>query len=594
MRSTTCPTPDLLSQLIVAAERECAAQKANEVQAAIKVLSGQATRAEGGRYRLRIERWLPWLKRGARARLAPFGDAAPQVEIDRVGHDWVEVLCEDAGTVRKITGATLTLEGSHLTTALVRRLRELRGNHRHNFLAEKALGVGSPLHQRSQAVLSPELSLRLNEEQLDSVSCALRYDVSWIWGPPGTGKTTTVAELIVERKRLGLRTLVIAPTNRAVDVLASRTADLVRSAAPGELVRAGTRLTEEFDSDGSVWPLAVCAKRSGLTQADVLSFASVVFCTADYLYLSGNCGSFDGVIIDEAALLPPTKLYVAAAHATTSLTLAGDFMQGRPIAETHQADSRRLLCMDTFRRMGIPDDIDRDDPPPYLVQLAEQHRLPPDVRQWVDDVWYGGRLRDSAERKRRGARKSSLGSGTLMLVDTSDLRPMPSRAEGGSISNTEHVRVIRALLGYLMDSYDFGPEPVEGGVMVITPFAAQRLALLRSIPESYMDAGLGIHTAYEVQGHEIGTVILDTTVGGTTPRSGLLSANRPSDSAASAVLVGATRCSERLIVVADLAALERCGGAVARKFASTLRVHADQVALQELEISAAGIGLAQV
>ena len=45
-----------------------------------------------------------------------------------------------------------------------------------------------------------------------------------MWGPPGTGKTTTIVEAVLQLVRgrgapVGLKVLVCAPTNHAADIL---------------------------------------------------------------------------------------------------------------------------------------------------------------------------------------------------------------------------------------------------------------------------------------------------------------------------------------------------------------------------------------
>ena len=66
----------------------------------------------------------------------------------------------------------------------------------------------------------PLLNPLLNESQAEAVRFALSAaDVAIIHGPPGTGKTTTIVELIRQVVRAGQRVLVCAPSNIAVDNL---------------------------------------------------------------------------------------------------------------------------------------------------------------------------------------------------------------------------------------------------------------------------------------------------------------------------------------------------------------------------------------
>ena len=64
----------------------------------------------------------------------------------------------------------------------------------------------------------------LNASQQQTIETLNESDskISIIHGPPGTGKTTTLAELIHQCSLLSKRILVAAPSNTAVDNLAKK------------------------------------------------------------------------------------------------------------------------------------------------------------------------------------------------------------------------------------------------------------------------------------------------------------------------------------------------------------------------------------
>lgn len=92
------------------------------------------------------------------------------------------------------------------------------------------LGDGSPKIGRctdtSRFVRGYE-SLQLNTRQRLAIEHALASDITFIWGPPGTGKTDVISRIIEGCYRQGLRVLFVAPTHVAVDQALERACELL-------------------------------------------------------------------------------------------------------------------------------------------------------------------------------------------------------------------------------------------------------------------------------------------------------------------------------------------------------------------------------
>ena len=87
----------------------------------------------------------------------------------------------------------------------------------------------------------------LNESQLAAVRLCVEGNVAFVWGPPGTGKTTTLGHIVSEFAAADLRVLVTSTTNAAVDKALAKLASLPEMKpllATGEIVRIG-RTDEE-------------------------------------------------------------------------------------------------------------------------------------------------------------------------------------------------------------------------------------------------------------------------------------------------------------------------------------------------------------
>jgi predicted nuclease with TOPRIM domain len=108
-------------------------------------------------------------------------------------------------------------------TALLRRLAEAL-----EWIAVNSAGV-SPLavaifHPHlakiGNAIISHELTLKYQSDDQDKlrvISQACGSSLTYVWGPPGTGKTHLIAELIAELLKRGERILVSSHTHAAVD-----------------------------------------------------------------------------------------------------------------------------------------------------------------------------------------------------------------------------------------------------------------------------------------------------------------------------------------------------------------------------------------
>ncbi|MCR9293353.1 MAG: AAA domain-containing protein [bacterium] len=94
-------------------------------------------------------------------------------------------------------------------------------------LRDTLLGLQEP---RFDALSEYDFATSLNASQQQAVAFALSArDVAIIHGPPGTGKTTTLAEVILQAVRSGQRVLACAPSNTAVDNLLERLVDMLPS-----------------------------------------------------------------------------------------------------------------------------------------------------------------------------------------------------------------------------------------------------------------------------------------------------------------------------------------------------------------------------
>ena len=104
--------------------------------------------------------------------------------------------------------------------------------------------------------------LRLNDEQLECVKKALAFeDLLLLWGPPGTGKTTVIAEIASQYCRLRLRVLISSQANLAVDQALERLPKLPHI-RPARVSTSKQKNKLGIDvRSGMLWWLAAVAKQ---------------------------------------------------------------------------------------------------------------------------------------------------------------------------------------------------------------------------------------------------------------------------------------------------------------------------------------------
>ncbi|XP_062004037.1 uncharacterized protein LOC133721436 [Rosa rugosa] len=108
-------------------------------------------------------------------------------------------------------------------------------------LCSDSVAQENPSYEKNNDImekgLDENLLSGLNEAQTGAVlaclgmrHCGAKSSVELIWGPPGTGKTKTIATLLFTLLKMNCRTLICAPTNVAITEVASRLLKMVTEA----------------------------------------------------------------------------------------------------------------------------------------------------------------------------------------------------------------------------------------------------------------------------------------------------------------------------------------------------------------------------
>ncbi|QIF04265.1 AAA domain-containing protein [Roseimicrobium sp. ORNL1] len=151
-----------------------------------------------------------------------------------------------------ITNLTMLLE------KLISRIEE-KGETPHP-AAERILGLVAP---SGSPVDFQRFNRQLNVEQSDAVASVLGRDTTFIWGPPGTGKTQTIGEIGAQLYTRNKTLLIVSHTNTAVDEALLRIADALKGKfEEGDVLRLGEPVRSDLAAQPSLILKRVAEKRA--------------------------------------------------------------------------------------------------------------------------------------------------------------------------------------------------------------------------------------------------------------------------------------------------------------------------------------------
>ena len=449
-------------------------------------------------------------------------------------------------------------------------------------------------------------SLVPNAEQEAALGRSVGNYFHFIWGPPGTGKTASLAQVARTLVSMGERVLVLAHANAAVDVAMLRVADSFsgsKELANGQVLRVGVPQLPEVWARRDIlpeaiiersWPDLVHQKRDlesrreklsdqlrkaeTLEQRDeisrelksvrgeltalieafrqallkLLQDAKAVGVTLSRLAIDDMVWNWpaDSILVDEASMAAFPAVLAAAFRARKRLLIFGDFRQLPPIFLGKTRAARLWLGRDCFQIAGVQERIDVGEPEPRVTLLETQYRMATPIADIVSQFAYNGRLRTGAgvmESVQKIAAYGPWPGESLVLIDTSRLEPACFREPKiGSYSrvNPMHASVIVALADRLV-----ADGCTSSGM--ITPYRAQS-RLLAAASRRLREAGVTMaSTIHRFQGSERDAVFVDLVDAPLESSASQLTGRDP-EKALRLLNVAISRPRGKLLVLADV------------------------------------------
>lgn len=236
-------------------------------------------------------------------------------------------------------------------------------------------------------------------------------NIEFVFGPPGTGKTTHLAQRVILPIMRGVedkKILVLTPTNKAADVLARKIVDTMddKNSYEDWLVRFGGTGDELLEEKQIVKDKTFDIKKlkRNVTITTIARFPYDFFMiNGERLFLDEM--KWDYIIIDEASMIPLINiiypLYKKTPH---KFVIAGDPFQIEPITAIDLWKEENIYTMVGLSSFVNP----QTHPHNYKVTLlTTQYRSIPSVGQVFSRLTYGGILKH--KRKESDRRNLNLG-----------------------------------------------------------------------------------------------------------------------------------------------------------------------------------------
>ena len=261
-----------------------------------------------------------------------------------------------------------------------------------------------------------------------------------VQGPPGSGKTTTAAQMILHLLDQGKRIGITANSHAAILNLMRKCKELRQ----GRLICSKIGGTPD-DRFFEVCPEALYVQRA----RDIIPHLANVPLIGGTAWAFSDPrlrASLDYLFVDEAGQVAVANL-IGMAAATENIILFGDQMQlGQPIQGSHPGQSGLSILDYLLEGQATI-------PPEMGVFLETTWRLHPDICSFLSDAVYEGRLHASPQTANRRIclPKTEGGKHSSRVVREAGLLFIPVEHAGNTQSSDEEASVIAEVVDELLD-----------------------------------------------------------------------------------------------------------------------------------------------
>jgi predicted RecB family nuclease len=370
------------------------------------------------------------------------------------------------------------------------------------------------------------------------IAVALDQTVLPIQGPPGSGKTYTGAQMIVELVRAGKRVGITATAHKAITNLVDAT---IGAAA---LERLDLRVIQKGTIDsGSRAPGVTLTSESGDVAPALVAGSHQVAAGTSWLFARPDmANALDVLFVDEAGQLSLADV-VAVGGSASSIVLLGDPNQLPQVSQGSHPDGAEASGLE--HHLGEA----RTVPPDRGLFLATTRRLHPDICDFISEAFYEGRLEPHPETARQ-----LVGPGGF--VEGTGIRFIPVVHEDNQARSREEAELvadaIRGLVGrHWTDQRGVTRDLGIDDVLVVAPYNAQVAEIVRRVGDEFGRPRVGTVDKFQGQEAPIAIYSMATSTPEEAPRQMefLYSGNRLNVAISRAQGIAILVCSPALLRV---------------------------------------------
>lgn len=445
---------------------------------------------------------------------------------------------------------------------------ERKEDERFIHLRDVLVGNAKPAFRQLPRLSFPWLNRSQNDAIQKVVEC---QEVSIVHGPPGTGKTTTLVEAIIETLERETQVLVCAPSNAAVDWISEqlmrRSVNVLRVGNPlrmsDEMLNCSYERRYSSHPDyHELWNIRKELGSKGVKEvrrhklqtrateleikinADLFDEARVVSCTLiGSAYRLMERRHFSTLFIDESAQALEPACWAAILKADRVI-MGGDHQQLPPTVKSVDAMKGGLTDTLMQKVVGLH--------PQCVSFLTTQYRMNEDIMTFSSRWFYHSRLQAAPEAAHRLV--SPLDT-PLTWLDTSQLGGDERSNSHKSISNSEEARlVIHTLRDYIemISPQKIESERIDFGI--ITPYRGQARLIRRLLKMQHyfrkMKRHITVGTVDGFQGQERDVIVISLVRDNAEGNIGFLRDLRRMN-------VAITRARMKIIIVGNAQTLSR-------------------------------------